>query len=167
MEGFIKVGLVSDIRPGQGMSYNVGEKIVGVFNVDDRFYAINDLCPHAGASLSAGHLDGCVVACPWHGWRFDVTDGTWCDNRKLKVDRYEVRLVDDEIWVSEKPVPEKSESESESPPEPSPTAETSPESPPTADPATAEPPTADPGHPSAGPAIEDSAPSPKDPNSAP
>jgi nitrite reductase (NADH) small subunit/3-phenylpropionate/trans-cinnamate dioxygenase ferredoxin subunit len=40
-----------------------------------------------------------VVTCPWHGWRFRVCDGTWCDNPKLKVDRFDVRVIGDEIQV--------------------------------------------------------------------
>jgi nitrite reductase (NADH) small subunit/3-phenylpropionate/trans-cinnamate dioxygenase ferredoxin subunit len=52
-----------------------------------------------GASLSAGDVTDGVVTCPWHAWRFRVTDGTWCDNPRLKTDVFEVRVVGDEIQV--------------------------------------------------------------------
>lgn len=106
MPDFERIGKVSDIKPGEGQSYNVGEKLVGVFNVDGEFFAINDLCPHAGASLSAGHLDGCVVACPWHAWRFDVSNGAWVDNKRLKVERFEVRIDGEDLWLATTPMPE-------------------------------------------------------------
>ncbi len=54
-----------------------------------------------GASLGAGQVDEeGKVSCPWHAWRFDVCDGTWCDNPSLKIDAYEVRIVGDEIQVA-------------------------------------------------------------------
>ena len=96
---FVTVARVGDIPDGQGASYVVGEKVVGVFNDGGVYSAINDLCPHMGASLADGHLEEGVVACPWHGWRFRVSDGTWCDNKRIKTDSYEVRVVGDEIQV--------------------------------------------------------------------
>jgi nitrite reductase (NADH) small subunit/3-phenylpropionate/trans-cinnamate dioxygenase ferredoxin subunit len=40
-----------------------------------------------------------VVTCPWHAWRFDICDGTWRDNPKIKIDAFEVRVEGDEIQV--------------------------------------------------------------------
>ena len=37
--------------------------------------AVDDRCPHMSAPLSIGELDGCVVACPLHGGRFDLASG--------------------------------------------------------------------------------------------
>jgi nitrite reductase (NADH) small subunit len=96
---FVTVAKVGDIPEGQGASYVVGEKVVGVFNVGGTYHAINDFCPHMGASLADGQVEDGVVACPWHGWRFRVSDGTWCDNPRIKTDHYEVRVVGDEIQV--------------------------------------------------------------------
>ncbi|NLF69024.1 MAG: Rieske 2Fe-2S domain-containing protein [Candidatus Anammoximicrobium sp.] len=96
---FVTVAKVGDIPEGQGASYVVGEKVVGLFHHGGVYYAINDLCPHMGASLSDGHVENGVVTCPWHGWRFQISDGTWCDNRRIKTESYEVRVVGDEIRV--------------------------------------------------------------------
>ena len=57
-----------------------------------------------GALLASGCLDGNVVTCPWHAWRFRVTDGTWCDNPRIKTDVFEVRVVGDEIQVRDEVV---------------------------------------------------------------
>lgn len=48
---------------------------VAVLRVGDRLHAIRDECPHAGASLADGTLDGTVITCPRHGSQFDVTTG--------------------------------------------------------------------------------------------
>lgn len=96
---FVTVAKVGSIPPGQGATFTVGDRLVAVFHVDGQYFAIDDLCPHMGASLGAGHVEDGIVTCPWHAWRFRVCDGTWCDNPRIKTDTFEVRVVGDEIQV--------------------------------------------------------------------
>ena len=97
---FVTVARVGAIPEGEGRSFQVGERLVAVFNQDGRYFAIDDLCPHMGASLGAGYLDEeGVVTCPWHAWRFCVRDGKWADNPRLSVDTFEVRVAGDQIQV--------------------------------------------------------------------
>jgi nitrite reductase/ring-hydroxylating ferredoxin subunit len=49
---------------------------IAVFRLGDRLHAIRDECPHAGASLADGVLDGAIVTCPRHGSQFDLTTGS-------------------------------------------------------------------------------------------
>lgn len=88
-----------EIPLGEGRSFDVGAKRIAVFNAGGNFFAIDDMCPHMGASLAAGFLENHVVTCALHAWRFDVRDGTWCDNRRVKIDAFPVRIVGDEILV--------------------------------------------------------------------
>ncbi|QDU87579.1 Naphthalene 1,2-dioxygenase/salicylate 5-hydroxylase system, ferredoxin component [Pirellulimonas nuda] len=100
MSEFVTVARIGDIPEGEGRVFTVDGRQVGVFNLRGKLHAIDDLCPHQGASLSAGHLDEQgEVTCPWHAWRFSVTDGKWCDNPRLGVDVFEVREVDGEVQV--------------------------------------------------------------------
>lgn len=103
MSEFQTVARISDIPDGEGRAFPVNGKLVGLFRVGDEYFAINDICPHMGASLSSGYMQDGKVMCPWHAWRFDVRDGTWCDNPKVKTDSYPVRVVGDEIQVSVPP----------------------------------------------------------------
>ena len=48
---------------------------IGLYHLSGRLWAIADVCPHAGASLCGGELDGEVLTCPRHGSQFRVTDG--------------------------------------------------------------------------------------------
>lgn len=48
---------------------------VALFHFSGELCAIADVCPHAGATLSTGELDGTVLTCPRHGSQFDVRDG--------------------------------------------------------------------------------------------
>ena len=92
MSEFFTVAKIGEIPQGEGRAFEVEDKIIAVFNDGGTYRAIDDMCPHMGASLAAGWLEDSAVACPWHGWRFDIRDGAWCENRRLKIDVYDVRV---------------------------------------------------------------------------
>ena len=96
---FVTVAKVGSISEGQGETFTVGGRLVAVFLDQGRYFAIDDLCPHMGASLGAGCVENGVVSCPWHAWRFKIADGTWCDNPRIKIESFEVRVEGDEIQV--------------------------------------------------------------------
>jgi nitrite reductase (NADH) small subunit/3-phenylpropionate/trans-cinnamate dioxygenase ferredoxin subunit len=89
------------VPEGEGKVVVVERKIVALFRTGDNFYALDDVCPHMGASLGSGYVEGDTVTCPWHAWRFRLTDGAWADNPrgKIKVGCYPVRVVGDEVQI--------------------------------------------------------------------
>jgi nitrite reductase (NADH) small subunit/3-phenylpropionate/trans-cinnamate dioxygenase ferredoxin subunit len=99
MSGFQTVCRVSDLGEGDGLTVEVAGRLVAVFCSQGRYYAIDDVCPHMGASLAGGHVEGGVVTCPWHAWRFRLADGAWADYPKVKIGCYPVRVVGEEIQV--------------------------------------------------------------------
>ena len=89
MAEFKKVTRVEELPPGKCMTAVVDGSYIAVFNVDGAFHALDGNCPHQGGLLSNGTLDGCVVKCPEHGMRFDVTTGATSGGlsvKKLAVD---------------------------------------------------------------------------------
>ena len=102
MSEFQTVAKVGEIPAGEGRAYRVGERFVAVFLIDGQYTAIDDLCPHMGASLATGYVENGGVMCPWHGWRFSVSHGTWLDNPTSKLCQrvYEVQVFGDDIQVS-------------------------------------------------------------------
>lgn len=101
MTEFQTVARVGDIPQGEGRAYPVSGRMVAVFHVGGKYTAIDDTCPHMGASLSTGYVEESAVTCPWHAWRFCVSQGTWLDNPRsqLRQKCFEVRVVGDEIQV--------------------------------------------------------------------
>jgi len=99
MTQFKTVARVGEIPASEGRAYEYNGRMVAVFLIDDEYQAIDDFCPHMGASLAAGPVEDGTVMCPWHAWCFKLADGTWIENPKIKVDTFQVRIVGDEIQV--------------------------------------------------------------------
>lgn len=101
MSEFQTVARVGDIPEGEGRAFPMDGRMVAVFQIDGVYTAIDDTCPHMGASLSTGYYEDGGVICPWHAWRFCVKEGTWLDNPRsqLRQKTFEVRVVGEEIQV--------------------------------------------------------------------
>jgi NAD(P)H-dependent nitrite reductase small subunit len=97
MSEFVAVAEAASLPPGHGRTVNVQGRELAVWNVDGRFHAIDNECPHRGGPLGAGVLDGSQVSCPLHGWTFDVTTGACPDRPDRPVKTYPTRVV--EGWV--------------------------------------------------------------------
>ena len=99
--GFVKVAEVGELSPGEMKVVDVGEEQVLVLNVGGNFYACDDICSHAYASLSEGDLNGEEVECPLHGSAFNVITGdvlTPPADENIRV--FEVRIDGQDILVS-------------------------------------------------------------------
>ena len=75
MATWIPVAPASAIAPGDYAQTEVDGVIVAVFNIEGRFYAIEDQCTHDGGGLTGGTVEGCEVVCPRHGARFSLATG--------------------------------------------------------------------------------------------
>lgn len=75
MAEWVTVGTVDQLSDDEGLGVKVGGKEVGVFRVNGKLYAIDDVCPHAYALLSQGFVDGQTVECCLHGAVFDIPTG--------------------------------------------------------------------------------------------
>jgi nitrite reductase (NADH) small subunit len=99
MEGYERVAQVGEIQPGTGRLVQVKGKPVALFNVQGRFYAISNTCPHEGGPLAEGRLKGCVVVCPWHELAFDVRTGHGTDGGGYAVVTYEVTVEGGDVLI--------------------------------------------------------------------
>ena len=83
------VATQGELAVGQRKIVNIEDKSIGVFNVNGTLVAVLNVCPHELAPVCAGQLrgttlpspageykwgrEGEILACPWHGWEFDLT----------------------------------------------------------------------------------------------
>lgn len=99
IEGFHPVARVEDVPPGQSKVVKINNRAIALFNVDGKYFAIHDLCPHEGGPLHEGRVKGFVVSCPWHDLAFDIRNGQGTDGGGYCVGSYEVRVEEGEILV--------------------------------------------------------------------
>jgi nitrite reductase (NADH) small subunit len=100
---------VSELPVGSRKIVEINGRSIGVFNIQGKYYALRNACPHQLAPLCRGHItgttlpsqpgeylwdrDGEIIRCPWHGWEFDLTTGRSVFNpHKLRVKTYEVTV---------------------------------------------------------------------------
>jgi len=98
---YVTVGKTSDIPPGTVRVFVVEGYNVAVANVDGQFYAFADVCTHDGGPVAEGELDGCVIECPRHGARFDITTGQALSMPAvIPLPVYDLKVEGDELKVS-------------------------------------------------------------------
>ena len=96
---WVRIASVEDCPPGTALEVVAHERVVALYNVEGVFHAIDGVCPHQGGPLGKGALGGCIVTCPWHGWQFDVRDGSHQLSPSIVQPRVEVRVEGDEVLV--------------------------------------------------------------------
>jgi nitrite reductase/ring-hydroxylating ferredoxin subunit len=101
MSEFIKVACVGDIAAGTGKTVNLEGTPVALFNVNGRYFAINNSCPHEDGPLGEGTLCGSIVTCPIHAYEFDVISGECLTEAAYRVEQFEVRVDGNDILVRE------------------------------------------------------------------
>jgi len=84
------VATVADLVEGTGMMIEVGVREIALFNVGGVFHAIENTCCHRGGPVGDGDLEGAIVSCPWHGWRFNVASGECLNSPGDRLRTYEV-----------------------------------------------------------------------------
>ena len=100
---FVEVGKKEDVPEGQGKIVQVNGKDIALFNVGGEFYAVDNTCVHQGGPLGEGSLEGDIVTCPWHAWKYNVKTGVSPVNPMAKVTVYEVKVEEDKIKISTEP----------------------------------------------------------------
>lgn len=95
----VLIGQAADIPVGEARVVEADGKTLALFHVDGAFYALDNDCPHRGGPLGEGDLDGTVVVCPWHAWRWDVKTGANVNNPVVTMPCFPVSVDDGRVFV--------------------------------------------------------------------
>lgn len=98
-EGFEVVLHKDALEPGKIIEIIIAGRAIAVARVGAEFHAISNTCAHAEGPLGEGTLDGHVVACPYHGWQYDVRDGSCLTNPQVRVASFPIQVVGDAVCV--------------------------------------------------------------------
>ncbi len=99
MPEFVRVARTSEMPPGSARVVVVLGIPVALFNVDGTFFAVSNVCLHRGGALGEGTLDGPIVTCPVHGWRYDVRTGRNVANPSARLRTHPVKLEGGDVLV--------------------------------------------------------------------
>jgi nitrite reductase (NADH) small subunit len=105
----------SELAPGEKLLCQVDGETVGVFNVNGRFYALRNRCPHKGGPLCEGPVTGTtlptdefryvygrhgeLIRCAWHGWEFEIATGRSLVDPHTRVKTFPVEVEDGAVYV--------------------------------------------------------------------
>ena len=111
----VDVGLIQDFPEGKVSVVTAGRAEIGIINWRGRIHAISGVCTHQGGPLCRGILtarlsaakpgamaaeeEAPVIACPWHGWEFDIATGQAIWDANLRVRVFPVEIVGDRVLV--------------------------------------------------------------------
>jgi nitrite reductase/ring-hydroxylating ferredoxin subunit len=113
------VARVDDLDAERGLLVDVQGRRVGVFKLGDEVFALQAVCPHQGGPIGAGGVfpracgevvdgrlrewndhENAVVACPWHGWEFDIRTGACVGDPERKLRRYVTEVREGSVYVT-------------------------------------------------------------------
>lgn len=95
----VRVAAVDEMRDGEVRHVKIEKRDIALVRASGEFYALSDVCRHAFAPLSDGFVDDHVLVCPWHGWRYDIRDGT-TDHPDADVRTFPVTVRGGEVFVT-------------------------------------------------------------------
>jgi len=94
----VRVAAFDDLLDGQARHVRIGARDLALVRAAGEYFALSNLCRHAFGPLAEGFVDGYHIACPWHGWRYDLRDGS-TDHPDADVRTYPVTVRGGEVFV--------------------------------------------------------------------
>lgn len=110
------VATIDEIPSGERKIIDLDGQSIGVFHVGDEFVAILNMCPHEFAPICLGRIGGTtlpsapgewrwgregeILACPWHGWEFELLTGKALFGNRPRLRLFPVKVEENTIYVS-------------------------------------------------------------------
>ena len=100
--GWIRITDRDNIPVREGRPVRIGGREIAIFNLGDRFLAIDNHCPHQGGPLCDGIVTGNAVVCPLHAWKIGLETGAVerPTGSAACARTYPVRVTDDVVELS-------------------------------------------------------------------
>ena len=102
-DNWILAADLSDLARHKRKQVVVGDQTVALFLINDRVFALRDVCIHEQRSLSRGAVLNGRVICPGHQWAFDPATG-WVEDQERCQPSYAVRVEEGKVYVDPQPL---------------------------------------------------------------
>ncbi|MCC7145616.1 MAG: non-heme iron oxygenase ferredoxin subunit [Phycisphaeraceae bacterium] len=100
-ERWVDIAAAEDFPPGTQAAVEVGGRSLVLMNLDERYFAVANICPHAGRPLAEGEVANFKLTCPFHGYTYDLRTGKNVDfpHEELPVRTFAVRVENGRVQV--------------------------------------------------------------------
>jgi nitrite reductase/ring-hydroxylating ferredoxin subunit len=88
---------------GEMECFRAGDTTILLLKINGQFHAYQGHCPHQGAALAEGELEGGVLTCTAHRWQFDATNGQGVNPRSARLKRFPVQVVERKVLIEVQP----------------------------------------------------------------
>jgi nitrite reductase/ring-hydroxylating ferredoxin subunit len=115
----VEVAPEDEFEPGERRLLSVEGRSIGVFNVDGEYFAIENRCAHDTGPVCEGQVHNALVgeydgpgsrvresfdgapsiACPWHGWEYDLNTGVHLGTDDIAIRTFDVEIIDGTVCV--------------------------------------------------------------------
>lgn len=98
---WIRIASSDSIPPREGRAATIGGRQIAIFNLGDRFLALDNACPHQNGPLCDGIVAGAAVVCPLHAWKVNLETGEVArpSDRHDCVRTYATQVIDGIVCV--------------------------------------------------------------------
>lgn len=98
---WIRITYAHNIPLREGRAVRIGEREIAVFNLGERFLAVENRCPHREGPLAEGIVSGTTIVCPLHAWKFSLETGRGASPASSAhcVKSFRTRVEDNVIWL--------------------------------------------------------------------
>ena len=109
------IGRVDEFSREEHSLVRVAGRTLGIFRIDNEYYALHNLCPHNQAPVCLGDvggtllpsqpgeyisgMEGEILRCPWHGWEFNIKTGSSLFDPTVKVTTYAVTVENGDLVI--------------------------------------------------------------------
>lgn len=118
-DSLVEVCPVDELSPGERRVVEIDSNEVGIFNVDEEFYALGNRCLHRGGPVCEGQVQSEIVAdwpgpgqrtdervsntptvaCPWHGWEYNLDTGDHIGDDEYSLSTYDVVIHNGMLYI--------------------------------------------------------------------
>jgi len=101
LDAWVRIARCSDIPLREGRAVKLGNREIAIFNLGDRFLAIDNRCPHKGGPLADGIVSGITVVCPLHAWKLSLETGNGVNGPSVSscVETFRTRVEDGTVLL--------------------------------------------------------------------
>lgn len=99
MADFTRVCELNDIPLNEPLIVEIDGQPVALCRQGERVFAIEDVCPHQGASFEGGEIEDDILTCPLHGWRANFCTGQSLEAPSLKLQTYDTKVEGGIVFV--------------------------------------------------------------------